>query len=210
MGGSLAVEQSADNRKIVGSIPTLPKHNKGNNMSDLVYKALAFAKFMHRDQTRKYTGEPYYNHVSTVAETIIKANGSEEAIAAAYLHDVVEDTDATIELIQTLFGEKVAILVNYVTDISKKEDGNRKIRKTMDRAYNASGPYESKLIKLADLIDNTKSIVEQDPKFAKIYMEEKQLLMNAMAKDDPSIKNTNLWAIAHQQVISYCAEKIRY
>lgn len=153
-------------------------------MSDLIEKATQLARWYHRDQTRKYTQEPYIVHPEAVATWVDKVPHSEEMIAASWLHDVVEDTECTIQQIETTFGLDVAALVEMLTDISTKEDGNRFIRKQIDLAHTAQASREAKTIKLADLIDNTKTIVEYDKNFARVYLDEKARLLNVLVEGD--------------------------
>ena len=155
---------------------------------DLVAKALEFATKAHKGQLRKYTGEPYVNHCIAVAGTVAKVDGrSDSMIAAALLHDTVEDTDTTIEDIKREFGEIVAIFVDGLTDISKPEDGKRKIRKEIDRQHLKDSLPPIQTIKLADLIDNSASITEYDQGFAKVYMSEKRLLLEVLTEGDQDL-----------------------
>jgi (p)ppGpp synthase/HD superfamily hydrolase len=108
-------------------------------------------------------------------------------IAAAWLHDTVEDTGVTIEVIRAEFGAEVAELVGWLTDVSRPEHGNRAHRKALDRAHSAMAPAEAQTVKLADLIANTRSIVAHDKAFAKTYLEEKRLLLAVMTKGDPTL-----------------------
>jgi len=133
-------------------------------------------------QVRKYTFEPYIVHPIHVASIVSAYGGSTEQIQAAYLHDVVEDTEIDIEFISSMFGDKVATLVGWLTDVSVPEDGNRETRKRIDREHTAAAPYEAQFVKIADLISNTSSILEADEKFAKVYMKEKELMLGAMTK----------------------------
>lgn len=150
-------------------------------MVDLVFRARRYAELMHKNQTRKYTGEPYTNHLKEVAELVESINGSEEMIAAAWLHDTVEDTAATHEDIKNAFGSEVSMLVWMLTDISKPEDGNRELRKTKDRLHiKHHANNNAKSIKLADVISNTKSIFEHDIKFARVYLVEQQKLLKVL------------------------------
>ena len=151
-------------------------------MSDLVVRARTFARLAHGSQKRKYTGEPYIVHPIEVSEIVARHNGSKEMIAAALLHDTVEDTDVTIDDIHNEFGNAVALLVDDLTDVSKLEDGNRATRKAMDRDHTANASAAAMVIKAADLISNSKSIAENDPKFAKVYFEEKRALLDVMFK----------------------------
>ena len=85
------------------------------------------------------------------------------------------------------FGIEIATLVSDLTDLSKPDDGNRKVRKTIDRLHLAKASPMAKTIKLADLIDNAESIVQHDPKFAKVYMREKRLLLEVLQEGDPKL-----------------------
>lgn len=179
-------------------------------------RALAFARAAHGEQKRKYTGNPYIEHPIRVAQLVKEAGGTEEMIAAAYLHDVVEDvhlgtfadlgdqfkyqwvckigsTDnwEKLQIIKMLFGRKVASLVEMVTDVSLPADGNRKARKQKDLEHLAQASPEGKTIKLADLIDNSRDIVKNDPDFAKVYMREKAALLPVLIGG-----NDKLWMTA--------------
>ena len=158
--------------------------------SQRIMDAGIFAENAHKGQTRKYTGEPYIVHPSAVAE-LLRLNykdTTEEMYMAALLHDTVEDTDATHEEIARFFGDKVSELVKGLTDVSKPEDGNRATRKAIDRDHIAQGSKEVQTIKVFDLIHNTESIREHDPKFWEVYKLEKQDLLHVMTKVDPEIK----------------------
>ncbi len=146
-------------------------------MSGLIYKAKNFAERAHAEQVRKYSGEPYAVHLREVAGYCAEVGCRDEVVAAAYLHDVIEDQGVTREHLQSLFGMDVSRLVWEVTDQSRPEDGNREARKAIDRTHNARASPEGKTIKLADLISNTKSIATKDPPFAVVYLREKRLLM---------------------------------
>ena len=148
---------------------------------------LKFATAAHGDQKRKYTGEPYIVHPIAVAEIVETVPHTEAMIAAALLHDVVEDTHVTLDQIEDRFGSEVAELVGWLTDISKVEDGNRRTRKALDRAHSAAAPAEAQTIKLADLIHNTASIEKHDPGFYRVYRQEKIELLKVLTKGDKSL-----------------------
>ena len=103
-------------------------------------EVLKFATMAHGDQKRKYTGEPYIVHPIAVSEIVKTVPHTDEMIAAALLHDVVEDTPFTIDDINDRFGNKVAELVSWLTDVSRPEDGNRKTRKSLDREHIVEAP----------------------------------------------------------------------
>lgn len=81
--------------------------------------------------------------------------------------------------------------------MSTSHDGLRKHRKAKDREHTAKASPQAKTIKLADLIDNTRSIVERDPEFAKVYLAEKALLLEVLRDGDAT-----LWKMAHAQCSS--------
>ena len=159
---------------------------------ELLLRADAFASGAHRavNQTRKYSGLPYIVHPREVRDiahnsTYVTAEG----LAAALLHDVVEDTEVTLGDIEEEFGGRVADLVEMLTDVSKPEDGNRATRKAIDRAHSAEADQEGQTIKVCDLIANTLDITEADPDFAVVYMKEKVLLLRVLTKADPILRN---------------------
>lgn len=158
-------------------------------------EVLKFATLAHIDQKRKYTGDPYIVHPIAVSEIVKTVEHTDEMVAAALLHDVVEDTDVTIEQVEAKFGYKVAELVGWLTDVSKPEDGNRKTRKALDREHSAQAPAEAQTIKVADLIHNTDSIERHDPSFWKIYKQEKIALLDVLTKADQKLVR-----IAQQQI----------
>lgn len=160
-------------------------------MTDLETRARVFATAAHAavGQLRKYTNEPYIVHPAEVVEILKTRPHDPEMVAAAWLHDVVEDTGVTIEVIRAEFGSKVSDLVGWLTDVSRPDHGNRAARKAIDRAHTAAAPAEAQSIKLCDLISNTKSIVEHDPEFAKVYLKEKQLLLEVLTKGDVVLYN---------------------
>lgn len=159
----------------------------------IAYEAMIFARHVHRDQKRKYTGNPYADHLAEVAGIMATIEATDMMIAVAWLHDCVEDCGVTLEEIEERFGFVVAIGVSGLSDI---EQGNRAERKQLsrDRLESCSGWIQS--IKCADLISNTSSIVMHDPKFAVTYLEEKRLLLDVMTKADP-----RLLALARESIV---------
>lgn len=140
-------------------------------------RAFEFAARAHAGQVRKYSKEPYIVHPVAVAHIVAGITNDEVMIAAALLHDVVEDTPVTLVEIEANFGERVARLVEGLTDVSRPEDGNRAARRAIDREHTARAIPDVHTIKLADLLHNTSDIVAHDPHFAVVYMREKALLL---------------------------------
>jgi len=146
---------------------------------ELVDKAKAFATRAHGEigQKRKYSGEPYIVHPAAVACKVATVSEDPHLIAAAWLHDTVEDTPVTLDEIRREFGDEVHDLVENLTDISTLKDGNRKTRKEMDRDHTAKGSPGAKTVKLADLIHNAESILEARDGFAFVFIPEMKRLL---------------------------------
>tara|TARA_Y100000389_G_scaffold200296_1_gene240379 strand:- start:630 stop:1121 length:492 start_codon:yes stop_codon:yes gene_type:complete len=153
----------------------------------MIIKALQFAQEMHKGQVRKYTGEDYVDHPVAVADLVElyldeKGYSDEEimsAIVVAILHDTVEDTPATLEDIETIFGEEVVKGVWFLTKVPNYV-GNRATRKKMCEARLAEAPEVIRIIKTFDMIHNHYSIEEHDPKFFETFQKETKSLLKAM------------------------------
>lgn len=163
----------------------------------LAYEAMQFARKVHATQRRKYTNAPYTDHlaevagiVATVARQAYKSVSPEDVLAVAWLHDCVEDQGIAEDFLVRRFSSVVARGVILLSDL---EVGNRSIRKRLSRERLAAAPGWVQTIKCADLISNTSSIVQYDPAFAKVYLEESRLLLEVMTKAD-----RRLWEIANQ------------
>jgi (p)ppGpp synthase/HD superfamily hydrolase len=172
---------------------------RSQKLIDFAYRYAADA---HGDQKRKYTGEPYVEHLIAVARLVHAHDGDCEMVAAALLHDVLEDTDRTFDdLMHAGFGHGIAKLVEELTDVSRPYHGNRAVRKALDRDHLATASRRAQTIKLADLIDNSASIVEHDPRFARVYMAEKAQLLKVLRFGD-----ARLFKQAQQIVDDYFGE----
>ena len=127
-------------------------------------RAHAFAERAHKGQKRK-NGEPYFSHVVAAAENVAEWNLDEPTIAAALLHDTVEDTDVTLPDIKKTFGDEVAFLVDGVTKISKikyrgVEPQVENLRKML---LALSEDIRVILIKLADRLHNMRTLSSVPP-----------------------------------------------
>ncbi len=155
-------------------------------MGHLVQRAAEFADKAHAsiDQRRKYSGVPYIVHPKAVADMVAAIGASSEVIAAAWLHDVVEDTPVTLLQIRQEFGDEVAGLVDDLTDVSRHSDGNRAVRAAIDREHTAKADPRAKTVKLADVLHNLIDIVSFDPVFAEVYLAEKEQLLDVLKEGD--------------------------
>jgi len=162
-------------------------------VSNLAFEAMKFAMEKHKGHQRKYTNNPYTDHLAEVAGIVSSVERMSDVVfACAWLHDVVEDRGVTPEELEERFGKLVRLGVMALSDL---EEGNRAQRKALsrDRLSKCSGWIQN--IKVADLISNTSSIVQHDPKFAVTYLEEKRLLLDVLTNADP-----RLLEIARQQI----------
>lgn len=177
--------------------PNLDRLKRG---VDPVTEAMVFAIVHHHavSQVRKYTGEAYITHPAAVVELVRSVPHTPEMLSAAWLHDTVEDTNATLHDVRLWFGDTVAGLVEMLTDVSTPQDGLRAHRKAKDREHTAQASPQGKTIKLADLIHNTSSITSHDPAFAKVYLSEKALLLEVLKEGDET-----LWQKAHDLLIAH-------
>lgn len=160
---------------------------KGVPMGEVFAALFAHKAHASVGQVRMYTGEPYVCHPKAVVEIVRSVPHTPSMILSAWLHDTVEDTGITLEMIGYYFGDEVADMVEMLTDVSKPEDGNRAIRKAIDLAHTAKASPSAKTIKLADLIDNSSTILARDPVFAKIYLEEKRRLLEVLHEGDRTL-----------------------
>ena len=128
---------------------------------EIITKAFNFARQAHKG-VRRHSGEPYIIHPLAVARIVCKEIGlGSTSICAALLHDVVEDTDYTIEDIKNLFGEKIANIVNGLTKISggvfgaqasEQAENFKKLLLTMSEDIRVI------LIKIADRLHNMRTL----------------------------------------------------
>jgi (p)ppGpp synthase/HD superfamily hydrolase len=129
----------------------------------LLTRAFRFAAERHAHQRRKgQAGEPYVNHLAEVADLVAEATGGcdPELVAAALLHDVVEDTPTTLEEIAAGFGANVAGLVAEATDdktLPKAE------RKRLQIVHAAGHSRRAKILKLADKTSNLRALAVSPP-----------------------------------------------
>src|SRR4051812_44054277 len=89
-----------------------------------VLAAIEFATAHHKDMVRKGTKIPYLTHLFNVCKILAEGNCDDEILAAAFLHDIGEDTEVTIQQVEAKFGSKVASMVAGDTEPYKLEKAN--------------------------------------------------------------------------------------
>ncbi|GBQ35254.1 HD domain-containing protein [Gluconacetobacter azotocaptans] len=158
-------------------------------MTDLVSRAAAFATAAHAGvgQRRKYTNEPFIVHPRRVAELVASTGARDEVVAAAWLHDVVEDTHVTLAEIEAVFGAEIATLVDMVTDVAPRKDGARAVCLGLNRDHLAKASAEAQTISIASLMDNAELITRYEADQAKHHLQEKLELLRVLGKGDAGL-----------------------
>jgi guanosine-3',5'-bis(diphosphate) 3'-pyrophosphohydrolase len=158
-----------------------------------------FADQAHGGQLRKYSPERYIVHPARVMARLKEFTDDQTVLAAALLHDVLEDTTTTRdqieEFLRPLFGDvdtqRTIKLVEELTDVYTKNNfpqWNRYRRKKKETERLEKVSPEAQTIKYADLMDNTSEIVQQDPEFAKRYLEEARKLLRRLKKGNSILR----------------------
>jgi (p)ppGpp synthase/HD superfamily hydrolase len=152
---------------------------------NIVLEAMKFAAEVHKDQKRKFTGNPYFNHLSEVAGIVRTVQSTSNIVqAVAWLHDSIEDQGISGEEIENRFGSLVRIAVEALSDL---ETGTREERKRLSRERLADKPGWIQDIKVADIISNCSSVAMHDPEFAVKYLAEKRLMLDVLQNANPEL-----------------------
>jgi (p)ppGpp synthase/HD superfamily hydrolase len=160
-------------------------------MMNLIARATLFADQAHDGQLRKFTGLPYISHPMEVMQIVRGVCNDDDVLAAAVLHDVIEDCGVTYTDLMLEFNENIAHLVYQVTNAANDEDGDRIVRAYINRNVMANASDDAQTLKLADIISNLSGIdlaLECDPAWAKMYLEEKVDMINVLTRGDATLK----------------------
>ena len=179
-------------------------------MDEILKKIIAFADKAHGDQRRKYADEKYIEHPLRVMKTCQDHNYPLPVLAAAILHDVVEDTETTPhqikEFLLTLMNEKDASrtlnLVIELTDVYTKAQYpqlNRRRRKAKEAARLEMTSAEAQTIKYADIIDNAKDIAVHGDDFALVFLNECRTLLEKMKKGNNELREKAIVTIENEK-----------
>jgi (p)ppGpp synthase/HD superfamily hydrolase len=151
----------------------------------IIVDALEFAEKAHSGQTRMYSGEPYILHPAQVANLVRQYTSNDEVIAAAYLHDVLEDCGVTEEEIRIRFGDNITKICLELVNRSVSPEYKslrRSERKAIDREKIATISPDAQLIKTCDRLDNVLDLFDAPDKYQKLYAEETLLLVDVLTK----------------------------
>lgn len=184
--------------------------------SQLSFRAMTLALSAHWVQKRKYTGNPYFDHLAEVVGILSSVidgttTGAQALLATAWLHDLREDcpgySEEDISKILDPHGqepseiERVLRGLRFLTAPPKAPGVTRAQRTLKYRKQMANAPHWVQTIKCADIISNSGSIVTHDPRFAKTYVKESRDMLDELSKADK-----RLWCIADNNLNNAQAE----
>ena len=129
--------------------------------TDLLDRAIIFAVKAHHNTERRGKGFPYIVHPMEAVEIVATITPDQELLAAAALHDTIEDTDITVEQIRTLFGNRIAELVHAESDqftegVSEEDSWHDRKQAAIDRLTHAS--HDAKIVAMGDKLSNMRAI----------------------------------------------------
>ncbi len=129
--------------------------------TSLLDKAILFATRAHAGTERRGKGFPYIVHPMEAMEIVATITPDQELLSAAVLHDTVEDTDVTVDMIRETFGERIASLVASESDtfeegVSEEESWHARKQAAIDRL--ARAPRDAKIVALGDKLSNMRAI----------------------------------------------------
>jgi len=161
----------------------------------LILRAARFAAKAHLGQFRKHghADRPYIDHPMRVAGRVsMLSRATPEMVAAAWLHDVLEDTFVRTEMVEDEFGTPVAALVLELTNPGKAfKELPRAERKAIDRRHLVGASWKARAIKLIDRIDNLRECLDDPqtpPDFLKLYRQESMLLLEVLRGTDEALE----------------------
>ena len=129
--------------------------------TDLLDRAIIFAVQAHHNTERRGKGFPYIVHPMEAVEIVSTITADQELLAAAALHDTIEDTDVTVEQLREAFGDRVAKLVHAESDqftegVSEEDSWHDRKQAAIDRLAAAS--HDAKIVALGDKLSNMRAI----------------------------------------------------
>ncbi len=129
--------------------------------TDLLDRAIIFAVKAHHNTERRGKGFPYIVHPMEAVEIVATITSDQELLAAAVLHDTIEDTDVTVEELRAEFGDRIANLVHAESDqftegVSEEDSWHDRKQAAIDRL--ASAPHDAKIVALGDKLSNMRAI----------------------------------------------------
>ena len=129
--------------------------------TDLLDRAIVFAVKAHHNTERRGKGFPYIVHPMEAIEIVSTITSDQELLAAAALHDTIEDTDVTVENIRREFGDRIADLVHAESDrftegVSEEDSWHERKQAAIERL--AAAPHDAKIVAMGDKLSNMRAI----------------------------------------------------
>ncbi len=154
-------------------------------MMNILEESIIYATIMHQGKRRKFKGNPFILHPLEVAQILSTMTDDQEIIAAGILHDIVEDTDGTLEEIEKRFGKRVAILVSSESEEEYPgESPNATWKRRKEgalRVLKNSQDIGVRMLWLADKLANIRSI-------ASMYSEQGEAMWQSLHQSDPDMQ----------------------
>ena len=176
--------------------------------TQLTLNAKAFSIGAHAGigQVRRHDNTSYWKHPERVVRILVDAGITDEIVlAAAYLHDTLEDTKVTVSDLQAVFPAEVVKLVLELTDVYQdKRFGNRKLRKEMESQRLWSISVNAQNVKIADFLDNWSTISVNEPKFAETFAREKRMIITGFK---PAV-NSKLFNRANKEIETFLQNQV--
>jgi (p)ppGpp synthase/HD superfamily hydrolase len=181
-------------------------------MEDILKTITEFTDKAHGTQMRKYAPDRYIVHPVRVMNLCRNYTNDLTVLAAALMHDVLEDTPVTKEEIREFLltgmdasaADRTVALVVELTDVYVKADYpklNRRTRKAKERDRIATTSGEAQTIKYADIIDNCKEIVGEDPDFADVFLRECHQLLQRMEAGNAELRQIAFDTVARGRAV---------
>ena len=178
-------------------------------METILKKITSFADAAHGDQKRKYADERYIQHPIRVMKTCQQFGYPLPVLAAAILHDVLEDTDVTQKQIREFLSSMMSepdtnytmSLVTELTDVYTKDKYprlNRRQRKAKEADRLEKINADAQTIKYGDIVDNASGIVEYGADFAPVFLKEGAELLKKMKKGNKDLHQKAIDVIANE------------
>jgi GTP pyrophosphokinase len=159
-------------------------------LTELEKKAWSFAEKAHRGVSRKFSGDPYFEHVRKVFKLVKKVDTRETLGAAALLHDTLEDCpQVTYEILIENFGKEVANLVKELTSKEDLVDAMGKADYLLDKMATMSD--DALTVKLCDRLQNLSDHFSASDKFRKKYYEETKYIVDSLKANRQLNKSQN-------------------
>jgi (p)ppGpp synthase/HD superfamily hydrolase len=159
----------------------------------LVDKAKSYAQERHKGQQRKFSDSPYFVHPRNTAMILDTLTNDADLIASGYLHDIIEDTDATFDGLVGSFNERIANIVREITNDNQAVEEKGKTQHLKNKLRTVS--LDALLVKLADRYDNVNDLGTVPNDFSERYAEETRELLNV-------VKNRNDLNSEHCKLVS--------